>query len=292
MTLFLQQLITGVSIGSIYSLLAVGYALVFSVFNFSNFGFGPTMMLGAFAAYYIITLLNLPLLASVILGMLAAGIISVVFELLIYRPMRQKGVLKIYLMIAGLGINIFLPNLMLQLVGGAVKAFPAPLAKGAFVLGKLRVTKADMLALLLSVTLLILLWLFLYRTRVGLGIRASSFDAKTAAMMGINVNVVAVMVFLFSGMTAGLAGCFYGTKYSVFPAMGSVATKGFVASTVGGLGSLEGALISGLLLGILETIVSSYVSTTYRDLIAYALLVLVLIFKPDGLLGRRVKDKL
>lgn len=292
MNTFLQQIVTGISIGSIYALLAVGYALVFSVFNFSNFGFGPTMMFGAFAAYYLILQLKLPLLASILLGMVVAGIISVVFELVIYKPMRKKNALKVYLMIAGLGINIFVPNFMLQLVGGSVRGFPSDWARATVTVGSVNISRADALALLLSVTLLTLLWLFLYKTRVGLGIRASSFDTRTAALMGINVNVVASAIFLLSGATAGLAGCFYGMKYSVYPAMGSVATKGFIASTVGGLGSLSGAVISGLLLGLLETIIASYVSTTYRDLFAYALLVVVLIFMPNGIMGKRVHDKI
>ena len=291
MNTFFQQLITGVSIGSIYALLAVGYALVFSVFNFSNFGFGPTMMAGAFAAYYVILQLNLPLFVAILLGMVVAGIVSIVFELMIYRPMRQKNALKVYLMIAGLGINIFVPNFMLQIVGGSVRGFPSDWARVTITVGDVNISRADMLALALSITLLVLLWLFLYKTRVGLGIRASSFDTRTAALMGINVNVVAAAIFLLSGATAGLAGCFYGMKYSaVYPAMGSVATKGFIASTVGGLGSLSGAVVSGLLLGFLETIIASYVSTTYRDLFAYALLVIVLIFMPNGIMGKRVHD--
>ncbi len=292
MNTFLQQLITGISIGSIYALLAVGYALVFSVFNFSNFGFGATMMFGAFAAYYVILGLKLPLFVSILLGMAAAGVVSMIFELVIYRPMRKKNVMRVYLMIAGLGINIFAPNFMLQIVGGAVKGFPSDWARVTMTVGSVNITRSDMLALAMSIALLALLWVFLYKTRVGLGIRASAFDTRTAALMGINVNVVASAVFLFSGAAAGVAGCFYGMKYSVYPAMGAVATKGFIASTVGGLGSLGGAVVAGLLLGFLETMIASYISTTYRDLFAYALLVIVLIFLPGGLMGRQVHDKL
>lgn len=292
MNIFLQQLITGISIGSIYALLAVGYALVFSVFNFSNFGFGATMMFGAFAAYYAILRFHFPLLAAVAVGMIAAGAVSMLFELTIYRPMRKKNVMRVYLMIAGLGINIFIPNFMLQIVGAGVKGFPSDWAKATFTFGTVNVTRADMVALVMSMILLGLLWLFLYKTKVGLGIRASSYDTRTAALMGINVSVVASAIFLLSGASAGLAGCFYGMKYSVYPAMGSVATKGFIASTVGGLGSLGGAVVSGLLLGLLETFIASYVSTTYRDLFAYGLLVIVLIFAPNGILGKRVYDKI
>ena len=127
--MFLQQLVTGISIGSVYALLAVGYALVFSVFNFSNFGFGPVMMLGAFAAFYAIPALNLPLFPSILLAMVVAGLVSFIMELTVYRPMRQKKTLKLYLMIAGLGINTFVPNAAIQIFGGGVHAFPSDWAR-------------------------------------------------------------------------------------------------------------------------------------------------------------------
>lgn len=129
MNMFLQQLVTGISIGSVYALLAVGYALVFSVFNFSNFGFGPVMMLGAFAAFYAIPALNLPLFPSILLAMVVAGLVSFIMELTVYRPMRQKKTLKLYLMIAGLGINTFVPNAAIQIFGGGVHAFPSDWAR-------------------------------------------------------------------------------------------------------------------------------------------------------------------
>lgn len=293
MNALIQQLITGLSIGSIYALLAVGYALVFSVFNFSNFGFGATMMFGAFAAYFVALQLKVPLLLAILIGMAFAGIVSMIFEITIYRPMRKKNVLRVYLMIAGLGINIFAPNFMLQAVGSTVRSFPTEWARATYVIGNgIHISRSDIFALVFSLVLLALLWVFLNKTRVGLGVRASSFDPKTAGLMGINVNVVAAAVFILSGVSAGLAGCFYGMKYSVYPTMGSLATKGFIASTIGGLGSLTGAVVSGLFLGLLETLIASYISSTYRDLLAYALLVLVLIFMPNGIMGKRVHDKL
>jgi len=292
MQIFIQQFATGISIGSVYALLAVGYALVFSVFNFSNFGFGPIMMLGTFAAFYAISLLHLPLIAAIILAMAVAGIVSVLMELMIYRPMRQKKALKLYLMIAALGMNTLIPNFAIQVFGGGVRAFPSEWAKSVIKAGGITVPRADILAAALSIIMLVLLWMFLYKTKIGLGIRASSFDSGTAELMGINVNLVAIVIFILSGASAGLAGCFYGMKYSVYPNMGTVAMKGFVASTVGGLGSLPGAVVSGLLLGFLETMISSYISTTYRDLVAYGLLVAVLIFMPNGLLGKGMHDKI
>ena len=290
--MIVQQLITGISIGSVYALLAVGYALVFSVFNFSNFGFGPVMMLGAFGALFANELTHMALVPAILVALAVAGLISLLMEVTIYRPMRQKKALKVYLMIAALGINTCVPNFCIQLWGGAVRPFPSDWAKAVIRIGNVVIPRADVLAAVLSVIMLALLWCFLYKTKVGLGIRASAFDSNTAGLMGINVNRVAAVIFLLSGATAGLAGCFYGMKYSVYPNMGVVATKGFVSATVGGLGSLPGAVISGLLLGFLETVISAYVSTTYRDLVAYGLLVVVLIVKPNGLLGQGAYDKL
>ncbi len=290
--MIVQQLITGISIGSVYALLAVGYALVFSVFNFSNFGFGPVMMLGAFGALFAIERTHMALVPAILVALAVAGLISLLMEVTIYRPMRQKKALKVYLMIAALGINTCVPNFCIQLWGGAVRPFPSDWAKAVIRIGNVVIPRADVLAAVLSVIMLALLWCFLYKTKVGLGIRASAFDSNTAGLMGINVNRVAAVIFLLSGATAGLAGCFYGMKYSVYPNMGVVATKGFVSATVGGLGSLPGAVISGLLLGFLETVISAYVSTTYRDLVAYGLLVVVLIVKPNGLLGQGAYDKL
>ncbi len=290
--MIVQQLITGISIGSVYALLAVGYALVFSVFNFSNFGFGPVMMLGAFGALFAIERTHMALVPAILVALAVAGLISLLMEVTIYRPMRQRKALKVYLMIAALGINTCVPNFCIQLWGGAVRPFPSDWAKAVIRIGNVVIPRADVLAAVLSVIMLALLWCFLYKTKVGLGIRASAFDSNTAGLMGINVNRVAAVIFLLSGATAGLAGCFYGMKYSVYPNMGVVATKGFVSATVGGLGSLPGAVISGLLLGFLETVISAYVSTTYRDLVAYGLLVVVLIVKPNGLLGQGAYDKL
>ena len=290
--MIVQQLITGLSFGSVYALLAVGYALVFSVFNFSNFGFGPVMMLGAFGALFAIEQAHVALFPSILIALAVSGVISLLMEVTIYRPMRQKKALKVYLMIAALGINTCVPNFCIQLWGGAVRPFPSDWARVVIRINDIAIPRADILAAVLSITMLILLWCFLYKTRTGLGIRASAFDSNTAGLMGINVNRVAAVIFILSGAAAGLAGCFYGMKYSVYPNMGVVATKGFVSATVGGLGSLPGAVISGLILGFLETIISAYVSTTYRDLVAYGLLVVVLIFLPNGLLGKGIHDKL
>lgn len=292
MAMFLQQLVTGLSIGSVYALLAVGYALIYSIFDFTNFAFGALMMIGTYAAFFSISLVNFPLFAAVVLAMAVTAVASVLVELVAYRTMRAKKASRLYLMITAMGVNIFLQNLAIQLIGGGVKAFPSDWAKETMTLGRITVPRSDVLAAVASCLMLVCLWLFLYKTRLGLGIRASAYDTRTAGLMGLNVNMISLLVFAISGITAGLAGVFYGMKYTVYPAMGSVSNKAFIAAVIGGLGSLPGAVIGGVLLGLLETLVSSYVSTTFRDLFSYSALIVVLLFMPNGLLGKNAQDKL
>ena len=294
MTVFLQQLVTGLSIGSIYALLAVGYALVFSIYKFSNFAFGVVMMIGTFGAYYAINLFSTPLFIAVVIAMAVAAVASIIVELTTYRQMRKKNAPRLYLMIAGIGVNMFLENLAIQTIGSGVKPFPSNWARQIITLGEVSVPRSDILSGVLSILMLVALWLFIYKTKVGLGIRASATDVSTTGLMGVNTNLISFAVFAISGLTAGLAGVFYGMKYTVYPSMGAVSNKAFVSAVIGGLGSLPGAVVGGILLGVLETFVSGYISSRLRDMIAYAVLIIILIIMPDGLLGRskNVKDKI
>lgn len=292
MTVFIQQIITGLSIGSIYALLAVGYALVFSIFNFSNFAFGVIMMVGTFGAVYAINLAGVPLPVAIVIGMLVAAGLSLLVEVSTYRPMRRKNAPRLYLMIAGIGVNMFVENLAIHTLGSSVKPFPSDWGRLILDFGGISVACADLLSGGLSILMLVCLWLFIYKTKTGLGIRASSFDTNTTGLMGVNVDRVSVVVFIISGLTAGLSGVFYGMKYTVYPSMGIVSNKAFVAAVIGGLGSLPGAVVGGLLLGLMETMVSAYVSSKLRDMIAYLAMIVILAFIPNGIMGKSVKDKL
>lgn len=292
MTQFLQQLVTGLSIGSIYALLAVGYALIYSIFDFTNFAFGSLMMIGTFGAFYAIQLGGMNLVMAIIVAMVVAAIASVFVELVAYRPMRARNASRLFLMITAMGVNTFIPNLAIQLIGGGVRAFPSDWAMKVIKVGGIRMPRSDLLAFVLSVVVLAILWLFLYRTRLGLGIRASAYDTRTAGLMGLNVNTISIVVFAISGITAGLAGVFYGMKYTVYPNMGDISNKAFIAAVIGGLGSLPGAVFGGIFLGLLETMVSGYLSSTFRDLFSYMALILILLFLPNGLFGKNHQDKL
>lgn len=291
MTLFIQQVVSGLSIGAVYSLLAVGYALVYSVYNFTNWAFDAFMVAGAFAGFYAIASFFIPPVPAIALALLAAVILSVGVERIAYRPLRLRNAPRLFMMISAMGANLCIINLANLFFGGQFRKFPE-IASGTIFLGGVAVGKMDLFAAGFSAVALVILWLFLYRTRAGLGIRASAIDTLTASIMGINNDAVALMVFAISGVLSGSAGVFYGIKYAVYPYLGIVTLKAMIASIIGGLGSLPGAVLGSLLLGVTETLVSGYISSVYRDLFSFSILVLILLFFPNGLLGNKDSEKL
>ena len=292
MVLFFQQLITGVSIGGIYALLAVGYALVYSIFSFTNFAFGALMMVSAFAGYFAINSFGFPPILGLVFAV-AFGLFSSLFvELVAYRPLRKKKASRLFLMISAMGINIFIINLTIVLLGANLKEFPLRLPLDSLKIGEVVIGQVDILAMIIALVSLGALWIFLEKTKSGVAIRATAYDTSTAGLMGINVDKISSVVFVISGITAAISGIFFGIKYTVYPNLGDIAQKAFISSVIGGLGSLPGAVIGGIVLGILETMVAGYVSSTYRDLFAYLLMVLVLLFLPNGLMGKKNQDKI
>jgi branched-chain amino acid transport system permease protein len=290
-TLFFQQIVSGISIGAVYSLLAVGYALVYSVYNFTNWAFDAFMVVGAFAGFYAIASFGLPFWAAIIMAIIMTVAISLLVEPGAYRPLRMHGAPRRFIMISAMGANLMLINLMNNLFGGAFRKFPEVTAGTVFI-GKVAIGKMDLFAAVFSFIALGLLWFFLQRTKAGLGIRASSLDTTTAGILGVNNNQVAVLIFGLSGVLSAIAGIFYGAKYAVYPYLGTVTTKAMIASIIGGLGSLPGAVVGSLLLGVLETLISGYISSTYRDLFSFTFLIIVLLFMPNGILGTKVAGKL
>ncbi len=292
MALFLQQIVTGLSIGGIYALLAVGYALIYSIFDFTNFAFGSLMMVCSFGGYFAIAALGLPLFWSILLAMLIGVIVSVFVELAAYRPLRKKKASRLFLMITAMGVDIFMMNMCVVLLGGNLRRIPLEWGQGAFKFNDVSLGKLDVLALVITIVLLIALWLFIEKTKPGLAIRASAYDTATAGLMGISANNISFIVFALSGMVAGVSGIFFGLKYAVYPGLGTVATKAFISSVIGGLGNLPGAVVGGLILGLLETIVSGYISSNLRDLFSFGILIIMLLFLPNGIMGKNIKDKL
>jgi branched-chain amino acid transport system permease protein len=291
MELFLQQLISGISIGAIYALLAVGYALVYSVYNFTNWAFDAFMAFGAFMAFMAISTFFMPFWLAMLLSILLTIILSVGAEKLAYRPLRQRKAPRLFMMISAMGVNLAIVNLINKFFGGTFRKFPIVSAQPIFV-GEISIGRMDLLAGGISFGVLALLWLFLYRTKWGLGIRASAIDIQTASLMGINNDAVAMIIFIITGVLSSVAGVFYGIKYAVFPTMGIVTIKAMIASIVGGLGSLPAAIVGSMILGILETLVSGYISSSYRDLFSFLFLIIILLFFPNGLMGKSGDEKL
>jgi len=194
-------------------------------------------------------------------------------------------------MISAMGVNLAIVNMINLVFGGIYRKFPIEKVQPIFI-GNVSIGRTDLIAGILSFGVLGLLWLFLYRTRWGLGIRASAIDILTASLMGINNDAVAFTIFAITGMLSSVAGVFYGIKYAVFPLMGVVTIKAMIASIIGGLGSLPGAIVGSMILGILETLVSGYISSSYRDLFSFLFLIIVLLFFPNGLMGKSGEEKL
>ena len=291
MDLFLQQLVSGISIGAIYSLLAVGYALVYSVYNFTNWAFDGFMAFGAFAGFTTIAMLFMPFWVAVIVSILLTVGLSVGVETTAYRPLRERKAPRLFMMISAMGVNLAIVNIINLIYGGTYRRFPIEDVEPIFI-GQISIGRMDLFAGLISFAVLGLLWLFLYRTKLGLGILASSVDILTASLMGINNNAVAVTIFAITGVLSATAGVFYGMKYAVFPTMGAITIKAMIASIVGGLGSLPAAILGSMILGIMETFVAGYLSSTYRDIFSFAFLILILLFMPNGILGKSVEEKL
>jgi branched-chain amino acid transport system permease protein len=291
MDLFLQQLVSGVSIGAIYALLAVGYALVYSIYNFTNWAFDAFMAFGAIMAFIAIASLAMPFWTAVLLAIVLTMILSVGTEKLAYKPLRMRHAPRLFMMISAMGVNLTIVQLMNKFFGGTFRKFPVDSVQPIFI-GNVSIGRMDLLAGAISFGVLALLWLFLYRTKWGLAIRASSIDIQTASLMGINNDAVAVVIFALTGILSTVAGVFYGIKYAVFPMMGSITIKAMIASIIGGLGNLPAAIVGSMLLGVLETLVSGYISSTYRDLFSFVFLIVILLFFPNGLMGKSGDEKL
>jgi branched-chain amino acid transport system permease protein len=292
MSYFLQQVVNGLSLGSVYALMSVGYSLVYSIMNFSNFAHGGVIMIGAYIGYFCLTLFNVPFFIAFLLSALGSGLLAVSLEKVVYRPLRKRNAPFLYFIISAMGASIFLENIVIASpIGPTFRSYPAVFSTAPIMLGNVALGRIDILMFIIAAMSLIGLMYIIEKTKIGLSIRATSYSIKGSTLMGVNVDKVIFIIFLLGGMLAGLAGMLFGMKYTVYPQIGNITTKSFIAAVFGGLGSLPGAIIGSVLLGLIETMTSGYLSSQYRDLIAFVLLIGVLIFKPTGLMGKITEDK-
>ena len=292
MSIFIQQIINGLSIGSIYALMAVGYSLVYSILNFSNFAHGGVIMLGAYFGLYAVTLVGgLPFLGALAVAALLAGLTAVALEKIAYRPLRKRNAPSLYFIISAMGASIFLENLVIVTIGPTFRTYPQMFSTAPIAFGNVTISRIDVLMFAIAAISLAVLMFIIEKTKVGLAIRACSFNTRASNLMGVNVNRVIFIIFLLGGMLAGVAGMLFGMRYTVYPQIGVITNKSFIAAVFGGLGSLPGAVVGSLLLGIIETFGAGYIASTYRDLIAFSLLIIILVIRPSGLMGRVTEDK-
>lgn len=284
---FAQQSVNALQLGSIYALIALGYSMVYGVLVMINFAHGDLFMLGAFACMLIVAALplHLPFVIILLLVMLIIGLLGVLIERIAYRPLR--GGPRVSAVITALGCGLVIENLTLVNFPYSQHMPTNLFVSTSFRFAGVTISTLQLLIIGVSAVLMVALDFLIQKTRYGMAMRAISFDAGTVPLMGIPVNRIISLTFFVGAALGGAAGMLYGLAYPVIaPSMGIlVGWKAFIAAVIGGIGSIRGAVLGGFLLGAVEVMVVAYLPSTYRDLISYSLLLIILIFKPYGLLG-------
>lgn len=290
--MFIQQLINGLSVGSVYALMAVGYALIFSLLNFTNFAHGVSVTIAAFVAYFFMAFAMESLVWAIVAGIVGAVIVALIIQRVAYRPLIKRNARRIYLMIIGLGVSIIGDNLIIIAFSARFRVYPVNFSSESLSIFGANVGVVDLIIFAVSILALLVVDMVIKKTRLGLAIRAASFSLDTTSLMGVNSYKLIFSIFFIAGCLAGVAGTLLGAKYTVYASLGSFFTnKAFICAVIGGLGSLPGAVIGALLLGVSEAMISAYVSTTLRDLFAYMILIAILLIRPSGLMGKSSEDK-
>lgn len=288
---FCQQLINGVSLGSIYALIALGYTMIYGIMKLINFAHGDIYMLGAYFGYWAITRLNLSFLPAIILAMLGAAIVGIIVERLAYRPMRNAP--RIAILITAIGVSFLLEYGMILFVSPQPKTFPPVFEATVYHMGPLVVNSQQIIILVVSLLLMGLLTYIVNNTTAGKAMRAVSFDADAARLMGINIDRTIALTFAIGSALAAAGGVLVGVYYnSIDPLMGMTpGIKAFVAAVLGGIGIIPGAMMGGIILGVVEAMVAGIGLSTFRDAAAFLILIFILLYKPAGLLGKNVSEK-
>ncbi|HCM89067.1 MULTISPECIES: branched-chain amino acid ABC transporter permease [Vagococcus] len=286
-----QQLINGLSLGSIYALLALGYTMVYGIIKLINFAHGEIYMMGAFVGYYVTNQFKLSLIPTLLISMTICAILGVLIEFLAYRPLRKST--RIAALITAIGVSFLIQSLMVYFIGADTRPFPQIIENTNYDMKLFTISKIQLIILSTSIFLMFLLQLIVKHTKMGKAMRAVSVDPDAAQLMGINVNHTISFTFAIGSSLAAAGGVLIGLYYnSIDPMMGvAPGLKAFIAAVFGGIGIIPGAALGGFVIGIIETFVSALGFTAYRDAVVYAILIIVLLVKPAGLLGKNVKEK-
>ena len=287
----LQQLVNGLILGGVYALLALGYTMVYGIIKLINFAHGDIYMIGAFMGYYLINILKFNFFLSLILAMIGTAILGVVIEFLAYRPLRNST--RIAALITAIGVSFLLQYGMIFFVGANTRSFPQVIKTVRFNLGPISISNIQLLILGISIFLMVALQFIVQKTKMGKAMRAVSVDSDAAQLMGINVNRTISFTFALGSALAGAAGVLIALYYnSLEPLMGMTpGIKSFVAAVLGGIGIIPGAALGGFVIGLLETFATALGLSDFRDAIVYAILIVILLIRPAGILGKNVKEK-
>lgn len=288
-----QQLINGLTLGSTYALTAVGYSMVFGILQLVNFAHGSVYMVGAFLTLIFFTALKLNFFVSFLLSIILTGVLGIVLDKVALYPLRKRNAPKVTALISTIGVSIFLQNLVMIVWGSETKNFPLVINLGAVEVFGTKISILQILIFLICLVIMAGLNIMIQKTKIGKAMRATEQNPEAAKLMGIDVNLVIMITFFIGSALASVAGTMVGMYYqTIDPYIGYMAgLKAFAAAVLGGIGVLPGAIVGGLLIGVIETLAAGYISAGYRDAIAFAVLVIMLIVKPAGLLGKQAVKK-
>ena len=290
---FLSNIINGISLGSIYAVIALGYTMVYGIAKMLNFAHGDVIMVGGYIAFISIVNLGLPPLVGVLIAMLVCTLLGIIIERVAYKPLRQASSLAV--LITAIGVSYLLQNLALLIFGSSPYMFTSVINVPSLKLagGALEISGETIVTIIVSVIIVIGLSLFINKTKPGRAMLAVSEDKGAAQLMGVNINATIALTFAIGSALAAVAGVLLCSKYpNLVPTTGAMpGIKAFVAAVFGGIGSIPGAMIGGILIGIIEILGKAYISAQLADAIVFAVLILVLLIKPTGILGKKISEK-
>lgn len=291
MSSFIQQIINGLSLGSIYALIALGYTMVYGIIKLINFAHGEIYMIGAFVGYASITLLDVGIFPALLIAMVVSALLGVVIERVAYKPLRNSS--RITALITAIGVSYLVQNGMIQWVGPNVRSFPQVLTNVRYDLGFMTISRIQLIIFFTAIALMIALQLIVQKTKMGKAMRAVSIDPEAAQLMGINVDNVISFTFILGSALAGAGGVLVGLFYNTInPTMGFLpGLKAFIAAVLGGIGIIPGAMLGGILIGLIETMVVAYGNSLLRDAVVFGILIIILLIRPSGILGKTAKEK-
>ena len=289
--MFWQQMVNALNLGAMYSLLAIGYTMVYGIIKLINFAHGEIFMCGAFFTWWLMTSFAIPFPIAALMGIMLSTMLGIGVERIAYRPLRNAP--RFAVIISVLGMSIFLQNMARIIWGAESQIFEVDFDVAPLIIGNVVIPIKKVFILATSFVLMVFLGLYVKKTYIGKAMRATAADPEAAEMMGININAVIVLTFAIGSAMGAVAGILFAINYnSIDPFMGfNAGLKAFTAAVLGGIGNIYGAMIGGILLGLFEGIGAGYISSMYRDAFAFGVLILVLIFRPEGLLGEIGKSK-